>query len=62
MGKLEPTPRYWTRFTTKPSAPPSGTIAVYARDDDKVYKQLSDGTETEMGAGGGSAARAFFLS
>lgn len=60
MAKLEPTPRLWTQFAAKPSAPPAGTIEIYAKDDGQVYKQLPDGTESTLG-GGGSAARSFFL-
>lgn len=64
MAKLEVTPRVWPQFASKPSAPPSGTVEIYARSDGKVYRQTPDGTETELGGGtssSGSAARSFFL-
>lgn len=52
------------QLAAKPAAPAAGKIRVYARNDGKSYKQLPDGTETELGAGGGgggSAARSFFF-
>lgn len=41
-----------------PSAPASGYIRIYAKTDHKVYKRVSAGTVTELGASvGGSASR-----
>lgn len=39
-----------------PAAPASGNIKVYAKSDDKLYKQTSGGVETEIGAGGSLVA------
>lgn len=39
-----------------PSAPTSGKVKIYAKSDDKVYKQDSAGVETEIGAGGGGGS------
>jgi hypothetical protein len=42
-----------------PATPPAGALLVYAKDDHKVYRQNSDGTEEEIGtgaAGGGGDA------
>ncbi|NJN65460.1 MAG: hypothetical protein HC884_01485 [Chloroflexaceae bacterium] len=36
--------------------PPAGTVAVYARDDGKVYRRTDDGTVTELGGGSGSGS------
>ncbi len=41
------------KHTTTPAAPPpAGNTRVYCKDDGKCYKQTSDGTEAEIGAGG----------
>lgn len=42
----------FTEIST-PSNPSAGSLKVYAKTDDKVYKLNSSGTETEIGAGGG---------
>jgi hypothetical protein len=36
----------------KPANPASGTLKVYAKSDDKVYKLTSAGVESEIGSGG----------
>jgi hypothetical protein len=41
-----------TELSSKPAAPVAGTLLVYARNDHKVYKQASDGTEQELSAAG----------
>jgi len=40
-------------LSAKPSAPPAGVMQLYCKTDKKWYVQDSDGTETELGAGGG---------
>lgn len=37
-----------------PSSPPSGTLAIYAKVDDKVYKKSSVGVESELYSTGGT--------
>ncbi len=36
--------------------PPAGTVAVYAKDDGKVYRRTDDGTVTELGGGSGGGS------
>jgi hypothetical protein len=38
-----------------PANPASGSNKLYFKSDDKLYKLTSAGTETEIGAGGGSS-------
>jgi hypothetical protein len=38
---------------TAPSAPTSGKVSLYAKANGKVYKKVSAGVETTIGAGGG---------
>jgi len=38
--------------SSAPAAPASGKIAIYAKSDKKMYKKDSNGTESELGAGG----------
>lgn len=42
-------------LTATPSTPSAGTLAIYAKDDNNVYKLNSSGVETEIGAGGGGS-------
>lgn len=37
---------------SSPSTPSAGYIKLYGKTDNKIYKKTSDGTETELGAGG----------
>lgn len=47
-------------LASTPSNPAAGRIRVYGKADDEVYKLLPNGTETKLGAGGGSKSFAFF--
>ena len=51
-----PTFSDYTLFTevSAPSTPASGKVAIYAKSDKKIYKKDSNGTESELGAGGTS--------
>jgi hypothetical protein len=51
-----PTFSDYTLFTeaSAPSTPASGKVAIYAKNDKKIYKKDSNGTESELGAGGTS--------
>jgi hypothetical protein len=42
----------FTELGVAPASPAAGTLSVYAKTDHKVYKKSSDGTESELGAGG----------
>lgn len=39
-----------------PATPASGKVALYAKDDSKLYTKNDEGVETEVGAGGSSIA------
>jgi hypothetical protein len=41
--------------SSAPAAPGAGSLRFYAKTDHKIYKRQSDGTETEIGTGGGSS-------
>lgn len=45
-------------YQTTPSNPSAGFIKVYAKNDDKIYKLTSAGTETEVGGGSSGATTA----
>lgn len=47
------------KVASSPAAPPAGTLLVYSKTDDKVYKKTSGNVESELGGGGtGSSASA----
>lgn len=48
------------KLAATPPAPTAGELLVYAKTDDKAYKQTSAGVESELGAGGGGG-KAFAL-
>lgn len=52
-----PTVTDYALFTeaSAPSTPAAGKVAIYAKSDKKIYKKDSNGTESELGAGGTSA-------
>lgn len=41
--------------TTTPTNPASSNLKMYVKTDNKIYKLTSAGTETEIGAGGGTS-------
>jgi hypothetical protein len=47
-------PQEWKQQTT-PSNPASGNTRIYFKSDDKLYKLVSGGTETEIGGASGMA-------
>ncbi len=51
---------YFKESSTVTTNPPSGYMAIYAKDDNKIYKRTSAGAESEVGSGGGGGA--FFVS
>ena len=40
----------FTGQASAPTAPASGKVRLYFKTDDKLYKRVSGGTETEIGA------------
>jgi hypothetical protein len=42
-----------SKYTATPPNPASGYVSLYFKEDDKLYKKTSGGTETEIGGGGG---------
>jgi hypothetical protein len=56
VGRAFPVPIELVMVDDTPPNPPAGAIKVYAKDDGKAYKLLPDGTESELGSGGGGGA------
>jgi len=48
-----------TELTETPALPDAGKLNIYAREDHKVYKQQSDGTVVELGAGAAGGSPVF---
>jgi len=56
-GSLEvASPLEMVELAGTPDAPPAGSMSIYPKADHKFYKLSPDGTETEIGSGGGSAS------
>lgn len=61
MARSHPTGIRLPELASTPANPPAGEVSVYGKTDDKVYKLLPSGVESELG-GGGSKTFAFFMS
>ncbi len=61
LGPLDPTLflaktglTQWDEQSSSPSSPAASKMLLYFKNDEKLYKKNSSGTETEIGAGGGA--------
>lgn len=55
-GKIQHEEEMLAKHISTPSSPASGYVALYAKNDDKIYKKTSAGVESEIGSGGGGGS------